>query len=146
LIGSPPTLTVRRIIRAAPDELFELWTRPERLKTWWGPAGVTCPHADIDLRPGGAYRIANAFPDGRIIVIAGLFEVIEPPELLVFSWSIEASDSPPERVSVRFDALSDGQGTEVTVLHERIASSEARKSHEAGWLGCLDGLERLFLP
>ncbi len=142
---SPPSLTVTRIIRAAPAELFELWTRPERLKTWWGPADVTCPYAEIDLRSGGAYRIANAFPDGRVVVIAGLFEVIEPPELLVFSWSIQGNSTLPERVSVRFTALPDGQGTEVTVMHERIASPEVRKSHETGWLGCLDGLEGLFL-
>jgi uncharacterized protein YndB with AHSA1/START domain len=145
LTESLPRLTVRRIIRAAPEDLFELWTRPERLQTWWGPVGVTCPHAEIDLRPGGAYRIANAFPDGRVIFICGLFEVIERPELLVFSWSIEGNESLPERVSIRFAALPDRKRTEVTVLHERIASPEARKSHKAGWHGCLDRLEALFL-
>ena len=71
--------------------------------------------------------------------------LIEPPELLVFSWSIQGNSTLPERVSVRFTALPDGQGTEVTVMHERIASPEVRKSHETGWLGCLDGLEGLFL-
>jgi len=117
-----------------------MWTRPERLKTWWGPAGVMCPHAEIDLRVGGAYRISNAFPDGRVIVIAGVFDIVERPSLLVFSWHIEGEPGLPEKVSVSFDPLPDGDRTEVTVRHERIASATARKSHEMGWLGCLDSL------
>jgi uncharacterized protein YndB with AHSA1/START domain len=65
------TLVVRRTIRATPERLFEAWTEPAQLRRWWGPQDVECLDAQVDLRVGGQYRIANRFPDGRIVWIAG---------------------------------------------------------------------------
>jgi len=56
------TLVVRRTIGASPERVFDAWTKPERLRLWWGPRGVTCTAAEVDLRVGGRYRIANQFP------------------------------------------------------------------------------------
>jgi uncharacterized protein YndB with AHSA1/START domain len=105
---------------------------------WWGPQGVACPAAEIDLRVGGSYRIANQFPDGKVIWIVGIFEVIEPPHRLTYTWKLESQDGPVERVTVSFEAH--GAATEVVVTHERIPDEAARTSHERGWIGCLDSL------
>jgi len=131
-------LTVRRLIRASPQRLFDAWTQPGHLKHWWGPAGVECPSAEVDLRPGGAYRIANQFPDGKVVWVAGTFETIEPPHRLVYSWRVEPETVATERVTVSFEPV--GDATEVVVLHERIPTEDARRQHEAGWHGCLGGL------
>jgi len=132
------TLLVRKTIKATPARLFEAWTTPEQFMQWWGPPGVTCPGVEMDLRVGGAYRIGNRMPDGNEAWIGGTFERITPPSELVFSWRMEHVDTPPERVTVRFDAR--GSETEVVVFHERLASEAARAEHQAGWFGCLDGL------
>jgi uncharacterized protein YndB with AHSA1/START domain len=134
------TLVVRRMIRATPDRLFAFWTEPQHLVRWWGPAGVSCPAAEVDLRPGGAYRIANRFADGNVVWIAGIFEVVERPHRLVYTWQLESPSASSERVSVSFEWQ--GDVTEVVVTHERIGSAAARTSHERGWNGCLDGLAR----
>src|SRR3954465_13076686 len=42
-------LTVRRRIAAPPERLFAYWTDPAHLARWWGPAGVTCDSATVDL-------------------------------------------------------------------------------------------------
>jgi uncharacterized protein YndB with AHSA1/START domain len=131
-------LVVRRIINAAPDYLFELWTRPEHVKVWWGPESVICTAAEIDLRVGGRYRIANELPDGATLWIVGEFEVIAPPHKLVFTWQLEPGPERTERVTVRFEPRAGG--TEVVVVHERIAEAAAREGHEKGWIGCLTGL------
>ena len=133
-------LTVRRLIRAPAQRLFEAWTEPAQLMRWWGPQGVICDVAEVDLRIGGRYRIANRFADGHVLWIAGIFEAIEPPNRLVYSWFVDAQQGEGERVTVRFEPR-DG-GTEVIVQHERIADEATRRTHEFGWLGCLDGLER----
>jgi uncharacterized protein YndB with AHSA1/START domain len=134
------TLVVRRIIRATPEKLFAAWTEPEQLIHWWGPDGVSCPSAEIDLRPGGSYRIANRFPDGTLVWISGVFELVEPPHRLIYTWRLEAASASIERVSVNFEPRD--SGTEVVVTHERIGSAAARTTHERGWSGCLDGLAR----
>jgi uncharacterized protein YndB with AHSA1/START domain len=131
-------LIVRRTIRASPERLFAAWTEPERIKTWWGPAHISCPAAEIDLRVGGRYRIANRMPDGSLLWIAGEFLRIEPPQMLVYSWRIEPDEHATERVTVRFEAR--GADTEVVVSHEHIADEKIRDQHAQGWEGCLDGL------
>jgi uncharacterized protein YndB with AHSA1/START domain len=134
------TLVVRETIRATPERLFAAWTRPEQLMQWWGPEGVTCTAAEVDLKVGGAYRIANRFPDGTLLWITGNFEVIEPPHRLVYTWSTGMEPGASERVTVRFAAH--GDATEVSVTHERIRDAALRDMHEKGWLGCLAGLRR----
>ena len=132
------TLTVRRLIRAAPERLFAAWTQPEQLRDWWGPEGVDCVAPEVDLRVGGRYRIGNRFPDGRVAWIAGEFEVIDPPYRLTYTWSLEGGADLAERVTVRFERR--GDSTEVIVTHERIASEAVRDRHREGWEGCLAGL------
>jgi uncharacterized protein YndB with AHSA1/START domain len=132
-------LTVRRVIAARPERIFEAWTKPELLQQWWGPAGVRCISAEVDLRAGGVYRIGNLLPDGGVVWISGEFELVESPHRLVYSWRVE--DEPMSRVTVSFAAIMDG-ATEVVIHHERIHSTAVRDDHERGWKGCLDGLER----
>ena len=136
------SLIVRRTIRATPERIFAAWTTPEQLVQWWGPSDVSCPSAEVDLRVGGRYRLANRTPDGSVIYISGEFVRVTPPRELVYTWALEPASGPPEQVTVRFDPV-DG-GTEVVVVHERIPSEPARVSHEHGWNGCLDGLDALL--
>ena len=132
------TLIVRKTIRAKAERLFTAWTSPEQLKMWWGPKGVKCIGADVDLRKGGRYRIGNQFPDGKILWISGEFEVIERPSKLVYTWRLEPDIANWERVTVQFEA--GGENTEVIVTHERISSEDLKQMHERGWVGCLEGL------
>jgi len=132
-------LVVRRTIAASPERLFDAWTDPQQLVHWWGPPPVQCIAAEIDLRVRGRYRIANRFPDGRVLWIVGAFEVISRPTLLVYSWRIESGPHPRERVRVQFLARGASK-TEVVVTHERIVDGDLRRRHRDGWIGCLDKL------
>jgi uncharacterized protein YndB with AHSA1/START domain len=134
------TLVVRKTIRASADRLFKAWTDPAQLKVWWGPRGVQCTNAEVDLRIGGRYRIANQFPDGKILWITGEFERIEPPRKLVYTWRLEVETSASERVTVQFEPR--GEVTEVIVTHERISNEALRDMHQQGWIGCLEGLAK----
>jgi uncharacterized protein YndB with AHSA1/START domain len=131
-------LVVRRTIQATAEQLFAAWTEPEHLKKWWGPRPITCADAEIDLRVGGAYRIANQLPDGTLLWIFGEFEVVDPPFRLVYTWRIDPKSQASERVSVQFEPR--GDATEVIIVHERIPNAATRARHEQGWVGCLDGL------
>jgi uncharacterized protein YndB with AHSA1/START domain len=134
----PATLVVRKTIHATAQHLFDVWTQPEHIKRWWGPANVTCIEATVDLRIGGGYRLGNRFPDGNVLWIVGQFEVIEPPHKLVYSWRLESETQGFERVTVLFEPRDDS--TEVIVMHERIPDAARRNQHEQGWVGCLEGL------
>lgn len=137
------SVLIRRLVRGTPEQVFEAWTDPEQVKSWWGPAHVSCPECSIDLRVGGGYKIANLLPDGSIIWIVGRFLRVERPELLSYSWQSgsapEVDGQALERVTVRF--VLRGDKTEVIVEHSRIADEQTQRNHTHGWSGCLDGIE-----
>ncbi len=136
--GESLSLTVTRTIRADAARLFQAWTDPAQLVAWWGPRPVTCTEAQVDLRVGGRYRTGNRLPDGSILYISGVFEAIEAPRLLIYTWQVEPAVGKPERVTVRFDER--GGQTEVSITHERIGEAALRDRHQAGWQGCFDSL------
>jgi uncharacterized protein YndB with AHSA1/START domain len=108
---------------------------------WWGPEGVRCTAAEIDLREGGEYRIANQHGDGSVTWISGVFERVRPPEELVYSWNIGIPGADGSRVKVEFRPHD--EGTELFLTHKRLEAG-VREMHVEGWSGCLDSLEGMF--
>jgi uncharacterized protein YndB with AHSA1/START domain len=67
------------------------------------------------------------------------------PERLSMSWRWTggAEDPGESLVEIRLRAVPDG--TELTFTHSRLHDEESRRSHERGWTGALDKLQRHFL-
>jgi uncharacterized protein YndB with AHSA1/START domain len=135
-------MKLSRVIRASREKVFSAWTKPELLVQWWGPGPVTCPEAEVDLREGGEYRIANLHPDGSTTWISGRFEHVHPPEELVYTWNV--SIIPGEATLVRVRFLPHAEGTELVLTHERFAVEAVRDMHVEGWTGCIDKLEAML--
>jgi len=138
-----PSLTLKRRLNARPEKVYAAWTNPENIVRWFGPAGVTpgSERATIDARVGGSYRLS--FDCGNEhYEVAGVYREMVPNERLVFSW---AWHSTPERESlVTVSLTSDGDGTLLTLQHEQFFDEAGRDSHQQGWRGMLDKLERHF--
>ena len=84
--------TTRRL-RAPRALVWETCTRPEHLCRWLaGPEGWTMTVCEVDLRPGGGYRVVWRAPDGREAGLRGVYQEIVAPERLV---SIERWDGCP---------------------------------------------------
>jgi uncharacterized protein YndB with AHSA1/START domain len=132
------SLRIQKQIPASPERVFSAWTNPDELREWWGPKGVRCVSAEVELKVGGQYRIANELPDGTILWIGGEFEAVEKPHLLIYSWILEIEDPSTERVTVRFKPHE--VGTELILTHELISTTALHDQHQQGWIGCMDGL------
>ena len=138
-----PSLTLKRRLNARPEKVYAAWTNPENIVRWFGPAGVTpgSERATIDARVGGSYRLSFD-RDNEHYEVAGVYREMVPNERLVFSW---AWHSTPERESLVTVSLKpDGNGTLLTLHHERFFDEAGRDSHQQGWSGMLDKLERHF--
>ena len=48
---------LERVYEAAPEMVWQSWTKPELLKQWWGPNNVTIPECEVDLKVGGKFYI-----------------------------------------------------------------------------------------
>src|SRR6185503_21027058 len=51
-MATKPSLVLKRRIKAAPEKVYEAWTKPEQMTHWWGggSANPRKPIAETDLR------------------------------------------------------------------------------------------------
>lgn len=130
------SLTIIRVIEAPPAAVFATFVEPDKIALWWGP-----DDAEVDARSGGRFHVRFRTLDGSEHGCFGNFEVFEPPHRLAMSWSWEHDDAPASRVQATFRPVGAGH-TELTFVHARLQDEAARDSHEHGWNGALDKLQR----
>lgn len=137
-----PSLTIKRRLNATPAEVYEAWTDPELLLRWFGPENVVAQEAQIDPRVDGAYRVVMLENNGERHEVSGRYLEVVENEKLVFSWSWVTTPERVSRVTVTFKP--DGDGTILTLLHEKLFDDQAARGHTHGWTGSMDKLEAYF--
>ena len=101
---------------------------------------------EVDLRVGGTYRIGMKPPDNdQVFTATGVFEEVDPPERLVYTWTWEPSADAPmtaeEFTRVTVDFIERGHQTELVLTHELFPDENARNQHNEGWTAILAQLE-----
>jgi uncharacterized protein YndB with AHSA1/START domain len=137
-----PSLTLKRRLKAAPQAVYDVWTDPTKIVKWFGPDSGPVEHAAFDVRVGGKYTVIFRTEDGEQHQVSGVYREVIPNEKLVFTW---AWRSTPERESVvTLQIKPDGDGSLLTLQHEKFFDEPARNRHREGWTGCLDKLVLYF--
>jgi uncharacterized protein YndB with AHSA1/START domain len=132
------TLEITRRFDAPPARVFNAWLNREELQSWIGPEGLNCEVPLLEPYIGGRYRIIMHLTDGRVIPVAGIFQTIDAPRTLAFSWGAE---NDPARHSLITLALHGKAGeTELMLRQEGFASAASRDDHVIGWNSALNKL------
>lgn len=153
-----PTATDREVLITrvfdAPRELvFQAWTDPEHLQSWYAPRGCTIRFAALDLRQGGAFHSCIHTPDGHDCWCKGTYLEVVAPERIVFTMAIadahgnlvgpvEAGMDPgwPRETTVTVTFAEQGARTKLT-LHQTVSEDLARRTGAyPSWLDMLDRL------
>jgi len=125
------TIVIRRLIAATCEEVFQAWTDPESMRHWMqGREDMHDSEAQLDVRPGGKFRITMKGKDGNH-EHTGQYRVVEPPSRLVFTWISKATHE--EETIVTLDLKPRGSECELTLTHEKLPGKEAASGHESGW-------------
>jgi uncharacterized protein YndB with AHSA1/START domain len=130
-------VVVRRTIAASAEDLFDAWLDPEALATWMRPGTIRSTVAKVEARVGGGYEITMQGQSGPI-VHKGVYQQIDRPKKLVFTWASPGTEQRDTLVTVDFIAA--GKRTEIVVTHEQLPES-ARPSHSNGWTSGLQHLD-----
>jgi uncharacterized protein YndB with AHSA1/START domain len=92
--GSTPTtaiysdgtdLVFERMFDAPRERVWQAFTDPTIVPRWWGPHGTTTTVAEMDVRPGGAWRYVSSAPDRDDVSFFGKYLEIDPPN--GFKWT-----------------------------------------------------------
>lgn len=147
-------VVARRTVDAPVERVWAAWTEPEGVRTWWGPAGWTCPEAVMDVRVGGASRVTMRSPDGHDLHNLWTYSVVDAPHRLELV--LEFCDAAGRVVDptelglppgipvpvphvLTFEALSPGR-TRLTVTERGYPSEATRQMSLAGLEQSLDKL------
>ena len=107
----------------APAELvFDVWTKPEHVRNWWGWDTDEMSVCEIDLRVGGSYRFVAGNGD-REVAFSGVYQLIDRPHRLV---STEVYEPYPESESTNTLTLEEEAGVTTMTIIVAHASKQAR--------------------
>ena len=137
-------LELERLIPAPPERLFAYWTEPDLLVKWFGPEGFDVPSHDLDIRPGGRWRTTMRTPDGKLRTVSGVYNTIEPPRRLVFTWGWDDDHGVrghETEVTVTFEPTPGG--TRLKLVQQVFQTNEMRDLHNGGWASSFNKLQRL---
>jgi uncharacterized protein YndB with AHSA1/START domain len=137
------SLTLVRRIAARPSIVFDALTTPDGIAGWWGPDSGPVLLAEADVRVGGRFRVRFRTLDGLEHESWGEYLVVERPSKLAMSWQWRDGEDPGES-HLEFVLRDLADGTELTLTHSRLLDESTRLSHEEGWSGALDKLQRQF--
>lgn len=144
------------------ERLFGAWTLPVQLAQWWGPHGFSTPSCELDVRPGGSYRIVMRGPDGSEYAVCGVYREVLAPVRLVMTddcsghaqeWSERLDPQPTDADEpasldtlsiVTFEALDGGTRLGIRTLYASAAIRDAmlKMGVAEGWLQSLERLAR----
>jgi uncharacterized protein YndB with AHSA1/START domain len=158
-----PVFILTRLFDAPRELVFRAWTEPQHVARWWGPRGMTTPVRQMDVRPGGAYRIVMRSPEGVDYPMKGIYREVVRPERIVYTADLSEhprewhdlvnpdrrKDEPFKEILNTITFEQQGGKTKVTIRMD--FESEARRDSYAklgmsqGWSQSLEKLDELLV-
>ena len=139
-MATKPSLVLKRRLKAAPEKVYEAWTKPEQMTRWWGVADSPKPTvAETDLRVGGRFRVQFWGANDEHHSVSGTYREVVPNRKLSFSWAWQSTPERESLVTIELNPLTDG--TMLTLTHEQFFDEKARDDHSVGWTMMLDRME-----
>ncbi len=126
-----------RVFDAPRDLVWQMFTDPKHIPHWWGPRGFTTTVQQMDVRPGGEWRLVMRGPDGRDYHNRIIYREVEKPARLVFENSPEKGSEPVSFVT-RVDFADAGDKTRVDF--RMTFSTGAARDQVAKTYGAVEGL------
>ncbi len=135
-------LVIRKTFHHPRELVFEAWSQPEHLTNWLFPdLAVPLNIEAFDFTVGGKYRFAFHGPES-IDIVAGVYEIIQPPEKLAFTWTWEnPSQDAGIHTFVTIDLIETQSSTELLLTQKTFGSIEMCNRHKLGWEGAIYFLE-----
>lgn len=152
---SKDAVVIERTFDVPIDIIWQMWTKPEHFKNWYGPKGFTVPVAEMDVRVDGKRLVCMEAPDGSMRMwTAGKYTEVTPVTRLVYTESM--ADENGNALSPSALGMNDDYPatTEVTVLLEDLdgrtkmvmthAGVPAEGGANAGWEQAFDKMDHLI--
>jgi uncharacterized protein YndB with AHSA1/START domain len=136
-------LRFERLIRAAPERVFDAFTDPDGQREFYGKdrAGWIVD-SRCDLRVGGVWAISFGPSADELYHHRHVFEVIDRPRRIVLASTETRLDGSSFDTTIEFTFEPRDGGTLMTMIHSGFPTEELRHEHTLGLPHAFDRLER----
>ena len=143
MLESQHSITLRKRVKADRHRVFDAFAQPDALAQWFRPSlDISINILSFNFEQGGHYRFQYTMPDGSQPVLSGVYQKINQPKDITFTWMWESPD-PHANINtlVKLTLLEKNEWTELIIVHENLKSEDMATRHKAGWNATLDMLE-----
>lgn len=149
-------LVLERVIDLKAEAIWKAWTTPELICQWFCPEPWKVTEAEIDLRPGGAFKTTMQSPEGDKFPNVGCILVAEPNKRLIWTDALlpefRPVETPASGAGMLFTAMiilePMGNKTKYTAIAKHKDEADRKKHEEMGfhqgWGICADQMEKLM--
>jgi uncharacterized protein YndB with AHSA1/START domain len=137
-------LNIDRVLPAPARDVFAAFTDPTLLRAWWGPKGFSIPSLEFEPLVGAAYRITMQPPENGAFHLTGVFQEVDPPARLAFTFNWEPPDADDVETVAALSFRHAEGSTEVSFSQGPFKTEERRELHRDGWTDSFDKLEALL--
>jgi uncharacterized protein YndB with AHSA1/START domain len=142
-----PALVIRRTYAVPPERVYAAWTDPVTAAQFLGPFDVRAEVPEMNVRPGGSYRVVMHHPEREDYIATGVYREVVPNRRLSMTWRwLEDDPADEHETLLTLEFAPFEGGTEFTLTHEYFASAESRENHSNGWSSILEELRTVLEP
>ncbi|MBZ0099021.1 MAG: SRPBCC domain-containing protein [Taibaiella sp.] len=140
------TLSIRKVLNAPVQLVWDVWTEPGHIMQWWAPKGMDIKVVEHDFKVGGKWKYSMPMPDGSEFISEGTYLVIEPLKKIVSTADFRPMTEDVE-LHVTFEEDGDKTIFNFSVVH---ATKEYKMQQEKmgfynGWGSTFERMEALVM-
>lgn len=140
------TVSLHRVLTAAPEKVFRAFSDPNAYATWIPPYGFICTVQQMDFHEGGHFQMTfTNFSTGNSHSFGGQYLQIIPNSFIKNS---DKFDDPnlPDVMTTSIWLTKMSCGTEIKIVQEGIPAVIPPEMCYLGWQESLEKLKRLVEP
>jgi uncharacterized protein YndB with AHSA1/START domain len=136
-------IRITRELAAPPELVWRAHTEPALIRRWLGTPRLDWHTCEVDARPGGRFRYTwTRARDGWIMGMSGIYDVLEPPSLIVHREIFDEDWTGGEViVSTTFHPLPGGR----TRLEMLLEHTSAQARDRVLQTGMAEGMEESYV-
>ena len=132
-------LVLSRLLNAPINLVWEVFTKPEHIKHWWGPTGFTNTIHKMEVKPNGKWDFIMHGPDGTDYENKVVFAEVIKPERIVFDHVV----APNHRTTITFAEQGDKTFLTFKMVFETAEVKEKVVSQFKAAEGLTQNIDRL---
>src|SRR5262249_46049795 len=129
-----------RVVNAPRALVWDCFTKPEHLRRWKGPRGHEMLVCEIDVRPGGKWRVRYRRPNGDEFGFHGDFREVVVPERFVRTFVMGGAAAEAVETLVLTEAGADKTLVTTKTVYKTTAIRDGLVQH-----GVASGMEDAYV-